>query len=56
MRLTLGPVLPEWKFVFSQVFTDCDFTLMEMNPFTLESGGAPFPLDMRWAVLLTAAL
>jgi ATP citrate (pro-S)-lyase len=39
-----------------QVFTDCDFTLMEMNPFTLESGGAPFPLDMRWAVLLTAAL
>lgn len=30
-----------------QVFLDVDFTLMEMNPFTLDSEGKPFPLDMR---------
>ena len=30
-----------------QVFLDLDFTLMEMNPFTLDSTGRPFPLDMR---------
>jgi len=30
-----------------EVFTDLDFTLMEMNPFTLDSEGNPFPLDMR---------
>lgn len=30
-----------------QVYQDLDFTLMEMNPFTLDSAGHPFPLDMR---------
>src|SRR4051812_28968372 len=30
-----------------QVFQDLDFTLMEMNPFTLDAAGSPFPLDMR---------
>ncbi|KAK2078898.1 hypothetical protein QBZ16_002588 [Prototheca wickerhamii] len=29
------------------VYTDLDFTLMEMNPFTLGPDGRPFPLDMR---------
>jgi len=30
------------------VFEDLDFTLMEMNPFTLDpANGKPFPLDMR---------
>jgi hypothetical protein len=38
-----------WASFLTQVFTDCDFTLMEMNPFTLDASGAPFPLDMRWA-------
>ena len=30
-----------------QVFLDLDFTLLEMNPFTLDPSGMPFPLDMR---------
>lgn len=29
------------------VYLDLDFTLMEMNPFTLDPQGKPFPLDMR---------
>lgn len=38
-----------------QVFEDLDFTLMEMNPFTLDADGAPFPLDMRGELDDTAA-
>ena len=38
-----------------QVFLDLDFTLMEMNPFTLDSAGFPFPLDMRGELDDTAA-
>lgn len=38
-----------------QVFLDLDFTLMEMNPFTLDSQGRPFPLDMRGELDDTAA-
>ncbi|KAK9800315.1 hypothetical protein WJX73_000787 [Symbiochloris irregularis] len=38
-----------------QVFEDLDFTLMEMNPFTLDAQGAPFPLDMRGELDDTAA-
>ena len=38
-----------------QVFLDLDFTLMEMNPFTLDSEGKPFPLDMRGELDDTAA-
>ena len=37
------------------MFEDLDFTLMEMNPFTLDAGGAPFPLDMRGELDDTAA-
>ena len=38
-----------------QVFLDLDFTLMEMNPFTLDAEGKPFPLDMRGELDDTAA-
>ena len=38
-----------------QVFEDLDFTLLEMNPFTLDSAGNPFPLDMRGELDDTAA-
>ena len=38
-----------------QVFLDLDFTLMEMNPFTLDPKGMPFPLDMRGELDDTAA-
>ena len=38
-----------------QVFQDLDFTLLEMNPFTLDAAGAPFPLDMRGELDDTAA-
>lgn len=41
--------------VFLQVFLDLDFTLMEMNPFTLDADGKPFPLDMRGELDDTAA-
>ena len=37
------------------MFTDLDFTLMEMNPFTLDAAGRPFPLDMRGELDDTAA-
>ena len=37
------------------MFKDLDFTLMEMNPFTLDHEGAPFPLDMRGELDDTAA-
>lgn len=30
-----------------QVFLDLDCTLLEMNPFTLDASGQPFPLDIR---------
>jgi succinyl-CoA synthetase beta subunit len=29
------------------VYLDLDFSLLEMNPFTLDAAGKPFPLDMR---------
>lgn len=38
-----------------EVFIDLDFTLMEMNPFTLDAAGSPFPLDMRGELDDTAA-
>ena len=38
-----------------QVFLDLDFTLLEMNPFTLDGAGKPFPLDMRGELDDTAA-
>ena len=41
--------------VHMQVFEDLDFTLIEMNPFTLDQQGNPFPLDMRGELDDTAA-
>ena len=38
-----------------KVYEDLDFTLMEMNPFTLDKDGSPFPLDMRGELDDTAA-
>lgn len=38
-----------------QVYEDLDFTLLEMNPFTLDAAGKPFPLDMRGELDDTAA-
>ncbi len=40
--------------VFS-FFEDLDCTLLEMNPFTLDAAGQPFPLDMRLELDDTAA-
>ncbi len=37
------------------MFLDLDFTLLEMNPFTLDPKGMPFPLDMRGELDDTAA-
>ncbi len=37
------------------MFLDLDFTLLEMNPFTLDGAGKPFPLDMRGELDDTAA-
>ena len=37
------------------MFLDLDWTLMEMNPFTLDAAGFPFPLDMRGELDDTAA-
>jgi ATP citrate (pro-S)-lyase len=37
------------------VYEDLDFTLLEMNPFTLDAAGKPFPLDMRGELDDTAA-
>lgn len=38
-----------------QVYRDLHFSLLEMNPFTLDDAGNPFPLDMRGEVDDTAA-
>ena len=37
------------------MYEDLDFTLMEMNPFTHDQDGNPFPLDMRGELDDTAA-
>lgn len=37
------------------VFRELDFSLIEMNPFTVDSSGLPFPLDMRGELDDTAA-
>ena len=46
---------PPLKIAKLQVFEDLDFTLIEMNPFTLDQAGNPFPLDMRGELDDTAA-
>ena len=43
------------RWMVVKVYEDLDFTLMEMNPFTLDKDGSPFPLDMRGELDDTAA-
>ncbi|KFM26377.1 ATP-citrate synthase [Auxenochlorella protothecoides] len=55
LPLELRPGMEAFLATAHAVFTDLDFTLMEMNPFTLGPDGAPFPLDMRGELDDTAA-
>jgi ATP citrate (pro-S)-lyase len=41
------PLLPRGALQVFSLFEDLDCTLLEMNPFTLDGAGSPFPLDMR---------
>lgn len=54
LALCPHPVRPPLR-LYRQVYLDLDFTLMEMNPFTLDAAGQPFPLDMRGELDDTAA-
>ncbi|EIE24609.1 ATP-citrate lyase subunit A [Coccomyxa subellipsoidea C-169] len=55
LPLELRPDMETFIQACYEVFLDLDFTLMEMNPFTLDSEGKPFPLDMRGELDDTAA-
>ncbi|KAK9817084.1 hypothetical protein WJX72_009285 [[Myrmecia] bisecta] len=55
LPLELRPKMEHFIKSCLQVFSDLDFTLMEMNPFTLDHTGQPFPLDMRGELDDTAA-
>eukprot|EP00850_Spirogloea_muscicola_P002313 SM000009S23442 [mRNA] locus=s9:55:3600:+ [translate_table: standard] len=54
LPLEVRPKIEEFLKAAFQVFTELDFTLMEMNPFTLVKG-EPYPLDMRGELDDTAA-
>ncbi|KAJ9512086.1 hypothetical protein QJQ45_012635 [Haematococcus lacustris] len=47
MPLELKPQLEAFIIAVFQVFLDLDMTLLEMNPFTFDASGQPFPLDIR---------
>ena len=51
----LRPGMERFVGAVFQVFEDLDFSLIEMNPFTLDATGEPFPLDMRGELDDTAA-
>lgn len=53
LSLSLPPPYP--LHLPPQVYLDLDWTLLEMNPFTLDPSGKPFPLDMRGELDDTAA-
>lgn len=55
LPLELRPGMERFISTAFTVFTELDFTLMEMNPFTLGPDGLPFPLDMRGELDDTAA-
>ncbi|CAK0761088.1 ATP-citrate synthase alpha chain protein 2 [Coccomyxa viridis] len=55
LPLELRPDMESFIQACYEVFLDLDFTLMEMNPFTLDAEGKPFPLDMRGELDDTAA-
>ncbi|GIL78202.1 hypothetical protein Vretimale_7587 [Volvox reticuliferus] len=47
LPLELKPSLERFILAAFAVFDDLDCTLLEMNPWTLDAAGQPFPLDMR---------
>lgn len=47
LPLELRPALERFLLTAWRVFDDLDMTLLEMNPWTLDASGQPFPLDMR---------
>lgn len=55
LPLTLRPKVEAFMRNCFTVFRGVDMTLLEMNPFTLDAEGNPFPLDMRMELDDTAA-
>lgn len=47
LPLELRPSIEAFLANCLAVFDDLDATLLEMNPFTLDPSGKPFPLDIR---------
>ncbi|GLC46456.1 ATP-citrate synthase alpha chain protein 2 [Pleodorina starrii] len=47
LPLEVKPALERFILAAFAVFDDLDCTLLEMNPWTLDASGQPFPLDMR---------
>ncbi|KXZ46185.1 hypothetical protein GPECTOR_46g254 [Gonium pectorale] len=47
LPLEQRPALERFILAAFSVFHDLDCTLLEMNPWTLDAAGSPFPLDMR---------
>jgi ATP citrate (pro-S)-lyase len=47
LPLELRPTIEAFLANCLAVFDDLDATLLEMNPFTFDSNGMPFPLDIR---------
>ncbi|KAI3438739.1 hypothetical protein D9Q98_001158 [Chlorella vulgaris] len=55
LPLELRPDMEQFIAATFAVYLDLDWTLLEMNPFTLDPSGKPFPLDMRGELDDTAA-
>eukprot|EP00877_Chromochloris_zofingiensis_P003903 jgi/Chrzof1/13513/Cz08g00180.t1 len=55
LPLELRPKMEQFLSKCFEVFDDLDCSLLEMNPFTLDSSGQPFPLDIRMELDDTAA-
>ncbi|KAF8066386.1 ACLA-2 [Scenedesmus sp. PABB004] len=55
LPLELRPGLEAFLANCLAVFDDLDATLLEMNPFTLDGAGLPFPLDIRMELDDTAS-
>lgn len=47
LPLELRPTIEAFLANCLAVFDDQDATLLEMNPFTFDGNGMPFPLDIR---------
>eukprot|EP00879_Flechtneria_rotunda_P001974 GHRR01002149.1.p1 GENE.GHRR01002149.1~~GHRR01002149.1.p1 ORF type:complete len:429 (+),score=132.82 GHRR01002149.1:134-1420(+) len=55
LPLELRPTVEAFLANCLAVFDDLDATLLEMNPFTFDAAGKPFPLDIRMELDDTAA-